>query len=627
MSFGKSFSKAPRVMLLLSLVVSLALLALACAPAEKPTAAPTQAAPAVAAPTAAPRATEAPVAAQATTEGKYVERAGLRIFIPQGNLFGGPIIPPDPRPPRYGGIAIQAQPGDPPSLDPYHTTSYLADYAAATTFDRLIHYSFKAGTNTFNNPVVPGLAESWEVSDDLLKYTFHLRKGVKFHNLPPVNGRELDAEDVKATLELYTASASVAKPYYDKVDRVEVVDRYTVVLHMKQVDLTLLNTLTEAIRGSILPREQTDPASLVRRPGGIGTGPFMKVGDYEYKIGITFRRNPDYWLFDDGNRLPYLDGRRIVVIPDNSAATTAFRTGKVDFGANVQPAGGLAGVKAFMSARPTTLVQERLIGSANCVCFRLDKEPWSDVRVRRALSLAIDYEAFSQTINGIPALNTSTLINGFWHGSDEKLTTVTEVCGCPWYTYDPQKAKALLAEAGFPKGFSTTLAFFPYTQSTIESVELDAAYWKAIGVDAKLLSQDYTVYRANVDRGGWENLGYSFTCCPNPPTTIYGVMEALILGGGRNPQQGFINDPKMTALAKEVTASYKDETKQRELVRQARAYFLDQVFMIPTVGGFSYGMISPRLRNFQPSIKHPSPSSGPLGIVYAWIDDDWAFNK
>jgi|GEM_PF-255740 len=635
MSYRDSLSKAPRMMpkaphlsgLLLSLIVALGLLALACQPAQPPTAAP-QAAATQAAPTVAPEATAVAAALAnplvAPTMGKYVERAGLRILIPDGFEFGGAIIPADPRPPRYGGIGVGSHPGDPPSLDPYHTTSYLMNRTSATTYDGLVRFNEKAGVDPYNNPMIGGLAESWEVSDDFLTYTFHLRKGVKFHNLPPVNGREFDAEDVKATLALYMDPGSIIKSSYVAVDRVEVIDRYTVAFRMKEVEIQLLTTLAESARGAILPREMADPASTARRGGGIGTGPFMVQNEYQYKVGITYRRNPDYWLFDEGNRLPYLDGRRVVVIPDNSASLTAFRTGKVDWGVAVP--GGVPGLRAFMAARPNTLVHESVSagGTGGCYCLRLDKAPWNDVRVRRALSMAIDYETTGQTLNGQPALDLSGVISGLWHGSDNRLTTVAKDCGCPWYTYDPKRAKELLAEAGFPKGFSTTLAFFPYGQQQIENTELYAAYWKAIGVDAKILSQDYTVYRANVDSGGWENIGYSFLCCGS--YTVYSSMGALRLGGPKNPQMGFINDPKIAGLAKEISASYRDEAKQRDLLGQARAYYLDQVFTIPLPTGTGKTVFAPRLRNFT-TTNHVPTIHEVRGWMWTWIDDDWAFNK
>ncbi len=618
------FAKAQRLTLGVALGTALMLVALACAPATQPTVAPE----ATAAPqaTAAPEATAAPRALEISKAGKYVERAGLRIFIPEGFEFGGPIVPPDPRPPRYGGIPVAVHPGDPPSLDPYHTTSYLMDLTAATTYDRLVGFAEKAGVDPFNNPMIPQLAESWNIADDGLTYTFHLRKGVKFHNLPPVNGREMDAEDVKATLDWYKDTGSIIKSSFENVDRVEVVDKYTVALHLKGVDPQMLLTLAESVRGSIMPREVMNEASnQLRRAGGIGTGPFMVDKPYEFKVGITYRRNPDFWAFEEGNRLPYLDGRKIVVIPDNSASLTAFRTGKVDYGASVP--GGVVGLRTFMKGNPTTLVQEYVTiapDSGSCFCMRLDKAPWSDVRVRRAMSMALDYETIGQALNGQPALLMAGVISGAWYGSDDRLTTVTKECACPWYTYDPQKAKALLAEAGFPKGFSTTLEFFPYSQSSIEGAELYASYWKAIGVDAQIKSMDYTIFRPNVDRGGWENLSHSFLCCGS--RTIYSSMFALTPGGPKNSQMGFINDPKLTALASQITASYKDEAAQRVLLGQANAYYRDQVFGIPFVTGSVKSAFSPRLRNFQTNNKIPYVHYF-RGWMWTWIDDGWSFAK
>ncbi len=515
-------------------------------------------------------------------------------------------------------------PGTPPSLDPYHTTSYLMTYTAATTYDRLVRFSEKAGVDPYNNPMIPGLAESWKVSDDFLTYTFYLRHGVKFHNLPPVNGREMDAQDIKATLDLYMDTGSIIKSSYASVDRVEVVDKYTVALHMKEVDPQMLTALAEDVRGSIMPREVADPGtSQLRRTGGIGTGPFMVSIPYEYKVGITYKRNPDYWVFDDGgSRLPYLDGRKIVVIADTAARTTAFRTGKIDWGATVVAASTEA-VRALLRTNPTAQVQEYVgLASGGCYCLRLDKAPWNDVRVRRAMSMALDYDTITRTVSGSPPL-VMGLVSGVFYGSDDSLKTVTKVCGCPWYTYDPQKAKALLAEAGFPNGFSTTLTYFVYEQSQTERAELQAAYWKAIGVDVKLLSQDYTVYRLNVDLGGWDNLGLSFTCCGS--TTVYSMMGALIPGGPKNRQMGHINDPKLTALANQIVASYKDEAAQRELLAQARAYSLDQVFIIPTATGSVWSIFSPRMRNFQPVNKIPSVHY--LRWMYGWIDNDYSFAK
>ena len=632
MSYGKSLFKVPRMMpeaphlsgLLLSLFVALALLALACAPAQPPTAAPGEAGPAVAPPTATvlPVVLGASGAIVVPTTGRYVERAGVRLFIPDGYEFGGPTIPPDPRPPRYGGTMIEAQPGDAPSLDPYQTTGTYAQAPTALLYERLLHVPTEPGTDLYRNVRVPGLAESWDISSDFLTYTFHLRKGVKWHNLPPVNGREMDAEDVKFTWDLFMSKGSVEAGFFTNVDRGEVIDKYTVVLHMKAVDPAMLSLLGDIMRGYVLPRES---ATFSRLGTAIGTGPFMvqQGKDYEYKVGITFQRNPDYWLSDArGNRLPYLDRFQYIIMADATARLVAFRTGKIDRGASVATPTEL---RSLMKTNPTTLVQEtRPNHSAPGVAvgMRLDKAPWNDVRVRRAMSLALDYQTVSQTVFEVPA-TTSQRISAAWYGGSNALNATIEVCGCPWYSYDPKRAKALLAEAGFPNGFDTTFVYYAYAAYFTAEWELYQAYWKAIGVNVKLISQDYTVFRGNIDTGGWENLSHSFNF-PSP-STFYANVQPLLPGHAQNPANGFVNDPKLTALAKEVLASYKDEAKAIDLVRQTHAYYLDQVYTFPSLSANGYGFFSPRLRNYQPG--NNSIVTDHRQKMHAWIDNDWAFNK
>ncbi len=425
MSYGRSVLKAPRVLLL----VALALLALACAPAQAPTAAPPVAAPDAAAPAPAPTAEVAAVQPVAPEGGRYVERAGLRLFIPAGNEFGGAVIPPDPRPPRYGGTFVLAHNTDPPSLDPYHTSGNATVPITTTVYDRLVHMPTEPGSDPNLDIFVPGLAESWDISDDFLTYTFHLRKGVKWQNLPPVNGRELDAEDVKFTWDLFMSKDSVEKGFFASVDRTEVVDKYTAVLHMKELDPGMLSTLRNYVQGYILPRESA-AATINRRISPIGTGPFMVTTAYEYKVGVIERRNPDYWASDQrGNRLPYLDAYQIAIIPDTAARLTAFRTGKADQGATVASSQEL---RALMRTNPTTLVQERPYSSNTGVGvgFRLDKAPWNDVRVRRAMALAFDYQTASQSMFEVPA-TLAARFSPMWYEGGNTLTELTKICGCP----------------------------------------------------------------------------------------------------------------------------------------------------------------------------------------------------
>ncbi len=602
----------------LLVLMTLALLALACAPAAQPTVAPTAAPEAAAATEEVATTPEVAAVEPAPSGGRYEEQAGLRMFIPEGSLFGPTIIPPDPREPRYGGVMVRQNPNDPPTLDPYQTTASQMLNTVGPVYDRLAHLTLGPGVDPYVLSQGPGLAESWDISKDLMTYTFHLRKGVKWQNVPPVNGREFDAEDVKFTFDLYASSSSIQKGFFTDLDRVEVVNRYTVVVHMKRVNPGFLATMTQPDSGFILPRESPQ---INRKLTAIGTGAFTPATDYEYKVGITLRRNPDYWGTDErGNRLPFMDGVRIVVLLDDSQRLAAFRTGKIDTGA---PTASPEAVQALLRTNPTTLIQEYQGASIAPMGFRLDKEPWSDVRVRRAMNMAIDYDVVAQTLFGQKYANPSAAMSKIWfEGFDNRIETLTKDCGCSWYQYNPKRAKELLAEAGYPNGFTTSLEY-GYDNQT-ERHELYAAYWKDIGVNVQLKRQDYTIWRANLDKGAWTDI-QAWTFVFPSASTPYQNIDFLVPGRAGNSNYGWINDPVLTGMVDSFYGALGDEAKQKDIYTKIRAHTLDQAFQIPSSVGRTFTAFSPRLRNFQPRV---SVLTGEYReMTPTWIDDDWAFNK
>ncbi|MSQ41114.1 MAG: ABC transporter substrate-binding protein [Dehalococcoidia bacterium] len=595
-------------------VMALALLALACAPAAQPEAAPAgQASPEQVAATATP--VQELISAQAgrpSEEGTYVERAGLRFFIPKGYALAGPSIPADPREPRYGGIFTHAAAGDAPSLDAHDTTGSQAYNRTSSLFDRLIHFPVGPGIELYGQEIIPGLATSWEISDDFMTYTLHLRQGVKWPNVPPVNGREFTSEDVVFTINYYQEPDSVIKGRYAAIKNVEAVDKYTVVLHMKEMDLSLLDgTLAEIPRGYMLPKEHKQ---LNRRVRIIGTGPFVMEGDYEFKVGLNARRNPDYWLKDaQGKQMPYVDGWRTRVMDDASARLAAFRTGKIDVGA---PTGSPQAARDLLKSNPNTIVRESIgVQSLVGVGFRLDKEPFNDVRVRRALSLAVNYDEWARTLYEIGA-SPSVMINGYFTGEPNTPENYGE-----WYQYNPQKAKALLAEAGYPNGLTVTVEYFIYDPTHTETHELLTSYWKAIGVTSQIKSMDYTIFRTNLDKGTWTDLsGWAFTV---PfPSSVYTLVAPLVPGGPQNTNMGNLNDPEVTRMVKEIQALYKDTAKQTALLKQLRRRLIDQVYEIPWQYGHSFAASQPWLRNYPPDTQ-VNRNEVSRQAAYAWIDDDW----
>ena len=601
---------------IIPILASLALLALACAPAEEPTA--TSSSAAVVEEEAAPTATAASAAQtfEVSETGTYIERAGMQIFIPDGFTFGSQIIPPDPREPRFGGTLTHMRSSDTPSLDPSHTTSMNIHSSVGAVYERLIMWPTEAGTDWDpNNPYVPGLAESWETSDDFLTWTFNLRQGVKWHNVPPVNGRELTSDDVLFSYEWLTKPDSILGGGFKAVSSVEAVDRYTVVYHLNKVAPGLFDELSVPGKGYILPREAGSGQWNIRL-SAIGTGPFMAhPQEYVYKVGMNLNRNPDYWVKDErGNRLPYLDGVKIRVIPDFASRLAAFRTGKVDDGWNMSHP---QEVRDLLRTNPNTRIQERIpLTSSVGWQFRLDREPWGDVRLRRALALAVNFTEMANALfesSYVP----STVVRLAWVGEDDGLENMPE-----WFQYDPEQAKQLLAEAGYgpDNTLEFTFEFFNYSPTHLAQIEYLQAYWNVIGVKANLSSQEYTIYRQNVDTGSWTDVQWAFDY--PLPSQQDAAVGSLVPGAAGNDNLGWVNDPELTSLVEEFQAAYGDESKRRELWEQIRFRHLDQVYHIPDARGRGYRAVPPRMRNYQPSV-HKLTGNSYRPMMHAWIDEAW----
>lgn len=396
---------------------------------------------------------------------------------------------------KRGGALTVAFRGDPPHLDPALTTSYYMLGAVGPVYDRLLRPKWGAYANPTTPELVPDLAARWEVSPDRLVYTFHLRRGVRWHKLPPVNGRELAAEDVKFSLERYRG-----KPLdflVAPVKSIETPDRYTVRITLKERSPGFLPNLGSSF-ALITPRE------VVERDGDlkktlIGTGPFI-LKERVPKTSLTYERNPD---FRDAGQ-PYLDRFRIVVIPDDAAEIAAFRAGEIEyFGTN-----DLEAIKAILGSHPRTVVHKFHIPAASFhLAFRLDQKPFSDVRVRRAISMAVNREEMNRLVYAGQGRPYSIGIP--WPAAFDSWPAA-DAYG-PYYRFDPRRAKALLQEAGYGQGFKTKLIYFAYGDDRILQSEMIQNYLGAIGIQVEIARLDYGVWIDQYLNGKYEGMALGFT--------------------------------------------------------------------------------------------------------------------
>ncbi|HEY5865131.1 MAG TPA: ABC transporter substrate-binding protein, partial [Candidatus Tectomicrobia bacterium] len=287
--------------------------------------------------------------------------------------------------PRRGGT-LRVRGGDLPHFDPHLTINNYTNYVLSFIYGRLVRHKVGAEVQPGTFIVEPDLAERWEQPDDTT-YVFHLRQGVTWHNKPPLNGRELVAEDVKFTYDRFMTETGNANRYMlEPLDRVEVVDRYTVKFLLKEPFVWLVNTLAYPWSMWIIAPEVVQQYGDLKKPEtAIGTGPFL-LESYEPNVKVLFKRNPAY--FRPGQ--PYVDAVEWLVIPDESTALAMYRTGKLDLGPQLNWAIRQQDLEALKKSHPHLIYQDFLGVVPGAVCMRVDMPPCNDVRVRRAISHAID---------------------------------------------------------------------------------------------------------------------------------------------------------------------------------------------------------------------------------------------
>ena len=247
--------------------------------------------------------------------------------------------------PKYGGIIRMAE-REPPNLDPHLSISFNPQNIGSLIYNGLVRFPYgHEQKDPYDLTIMPDLAERWEYTDDKT-VVFYLRKGVKFHNKPPVNGREVKAQDVKYSLERFAAKSGF-RARFDDVDRVEVVDDYTVKIVTKHPFAPLLVNLASPSHNFIFPKEAEEKyGDFNKAEAAIGTGPFI-LERYERGVKLVFKRNPDYYI----KGLPYVDGIEWQITPDAAARVALLRVGEGGFCAYHGAA--VWGRRRFRCRRPT----------------------------------------------------------------------------------------------------------------------------------------------------------------------------------------------------------------------------------------------------------------------------------
>jgi peptide/nickel transport system substrate-binding protein len=508
--------------------------------------------------------------------------------------------------PKRGGVLRLAE-REAPGLDPHLSISFLTHSYVSLAYSQLVRFpNGPEQKSPTDFSILPDLAEKWTVSKDGKVYTFNLRKNVRFHNKPPVNGRELVAEDVKYSLERFMAKSGF-RDRFEPVQAIDTVDRYTVRITLKEPYAPFLNHLANPSFCAILPKEVEDKFKDFNHPDAvIGTGPFV-LKSYEKGVRVVFEKNPDYFM----KGFPYLDGVTIDITPDAAARLAVLRAGKAELPhiwgwISPEEARTLKQTNPEMSVTPYKVIGQGFI------YLRTDQPPFNDVRVRRAVSLAIDRKAWNDALlfgegcvdsGPVPCAMTD------WKLDASKLEPAKAryLVG-----HDVAEAKKLLAEAGFAKGFTMPIYYWPgYVVPWRSYYELAAEDLGKIGISVELKPEEYGKYISTTALGKYEKAAMG-------PSTPFTEVDDF-LSGRFYPElptnQSHVADAQLTKMLVAQRREM-DPKKRKQIVDDIQRYLADKAYYIYVPQWPQYVAHPPYVKGFR---HHDGYGLG-MRLLHTWLD-------
>jgi peptide/nickel transport system substrate-binding protein len=540
---------------LLALAFVLSLLAVACTAATPvpPTAAPTQppAAQPTAAPTTAPAAqpTQVPTTAPAAAPTTAPSEAAMT--------------------PRQGGTVTVALNAGWDVLDPAATAFTFARQIMQFIYDPILRQ------NPTTGEIVPGLAESYDVSSDNRVITLNLRKDVKFHDGTPFDAKALEFSLNR--IQDPELKSPMAQTIAGPVEKIEVKDDYTLVITLKQPFAPFLNSLTQISLAPVSP-------AAVEKYGKdfgahpVGTGPFIFKEEMPNEQ-VTLVRNPDYnWAPDyyDHQGPPYLDELVIRNVQEDATRMALGEAGEIDLIYNpinrqVKDFENNPGFKVYYATRP---------GVPRIVVLNTAMWPFDDPKVRLAVAYALDKErVLNDTFENIGAVAYGILtpnIFGYWTGVEDAAPK-----------YDPEKAKQILAEAGWQDSNGDGILDkdgkdFKITYGTIPGMPFDITdqIWQAnlkdVGIEMTIEGEEQAAFLQHLREGKWNMGGMLFVA--TDPDVMYTVLHSSSIDTAWNTAR--YNNPQMDQLLDEGRTTL-DPTKRAQIYEEAQKLVLQDNPYIP----------------------------------------------
>jgi len=465
--------------------------------------------------------------------------------------------------PRRGGVLLAAIGADAPSLDPHQETTFACIELVAPLYSTLLQI------DPYAYPKIIGdLATEWKIAPDGLTYTFKIQRGVKFHD-----GSPLAAIDVKATYDkiLFPPQGvrSVRKTSYSAVQSVEAPDADTVVFKVKFPSASLLENLASPWN-VIYPKKYLDKDPNYFKANAVGSGPFKFKA---YTRGSTFEgeRNPDYFVKDR----PYLDGYKFYISPETAVRAAALRSGRAWIEFRTMPAAEVEAIRKTLGDK--VIVQETAATGLFGIALNQTVKPFTDVRVRKALTLAFDRPTASRVLFPLASLRD---IGGLLRPGTEWAMSDAELHALPGYGKDMERnraeAKKLLAEAGFPNGFKFVFknrnVRVPYIDFGVFAIQ----EWRKIGIEAEHRPLETASWFADGrDKGHFEVIVSGVFGYNDDPDFF---LQRYTTGDANN--WGRFSDPRIDDLYARQTRTL-DPAERKRLVVDLQKIVLDNAYYIP----------------------------------------------
>ncbi|MDN4480971.1 ABC transporter substrate-binding protein [Demequina muriae] len=432
---------------------------------------------------------------------------------------------------------VAAIAGEPDQLDPHVTSAYFSFQVLENVFDTLVEPDDSL-------EMQPALAESWEISDDQLTWTFDLRDDVTFHD-----GSAFTADDVVYSYTRIIDEELTPSWRFAAIESVTAPDDSTVEITVAQPTPNLLALIGGYKGMAIVSEDNVTSGDIVSAP--VGTGPFS-FADYVSGDHITLTANPDYW-----GDAPSVPGVEFRFISEGSTAITALENGEIDWtdSVPVQQVEALSGGDSELAIEPSTDYWYLALNQNNA--------PWDDVRARQAVAYAIDREAILQaTTYGTGVLNQLAI--------PEQSAWFTEY---DEYSYDPERAQELFDEAGFTGGTIDFLATSEYSETEL-TAQILADNLEPYGIDVEIRTVDFATWLAEQGEGNFDMFMLSWLGNLDPDDFYYAQHHSE---GGFN-FQGYSN-PDVDALL-EAGRTETDADARRDLYAEAATMIADDASYI-----------------------------------------------